>query len=129
MKTYEQFINDNKLTLYHGTSLKYLDDIKKNGLISKVGYDTNGWYMMSTDFESALFHALPTNKTDIIVVEFTIPIKENDYWIGYPYLWKGGKRTDSSTWYALMKPIPKKFIKKIHYVDYDKWLEQKNKGF
>ena len=39
------------------------------------------------------------------------------------------KMKDNSTWFALMKQIPKEFIKKIHKIDYNKWINQKNVGF
>lgn len=120
---------NNTITVYHGTKPKFVNDIKNNGLIDKSGYN-QGWYMVSTDFESALFHAHPDdNNSSVFVIEFEIPNNENDRWDGYPYLWKGQKRNDNSTWFALMQQIPKEFIKKIHKVDYDKWTNQKNLGF
>ena len=85
--------------------------------------------MLSTDFESALFHANAINKgDDVPVIEFQIP-KGNKHWEGYPYLWEEEKRNDKSSWFSLMKAIPKKFITKIHYVKYDNWLKQKSEGF
>lgn len=88
--------------------------------------------MVSTDFESALYHAYP-NESDIekyaYVIEFQIPNKKIERWDGYPYLWKGHKRKDDSIWFALMQKIPSDFIKKVHKVDYDTWQKQKQKGY
>ena len=120
------------LTVYHGCNAKYADQISRTGLIASksMGYESAGWYMVSTDFESALFHATPKEDTgDAIVFEFEIPLKKNDRWLGYPYLWKGHERSDNSTWFALMKPLPPKFIKNAHVVPYDQWLERKNLKF
>lgn len=126
-----EFNQTGTLTLFHGTKNKFVNLIKQNGLEDKssVAY-TQGWYVLSTDFESALFHAHPDDNKDFIYVfEFEVPIKENDHWLGYPYLWKGGKIKDNSTWFALMQKLPKEFIKKIHKVDYKDWIKQKNIGF
>lgn len=119
----------NNLIVFHGTQPKFLNLIKQNGLIDKTGY-SQGWYMVSTDFESALFHALPDeNKDYVYVFEFEIPNNKNDRWDGYPYLWKGQKMKDNSMWFALMKQIPKKHIKKIHKIKYSNWIKQKERGF
>lgn len=120
-------LKDKNLTLYHGTILKKISSIEANGLVSNLGYGV-GWYMLSSDFASALFHANAQEGEDVPVIEFSIP-KGNDHWEGYPYLWKEEKRDDNSSWYALMKPIPKEFIKKIHYVKYADWIKQKGEGF
>jgi len=131
-------LNENKIkltkdtiTVFHGTQPKFVDDIKKNGLKDKTSTSyQQGWYMVSTDFNSALFHANPNEKKDIVYVfEFKIPIFENDRWKGYPYLWEGEQINDNSTWFALMKQIPSTFISKIHEVNYDEWINQKQKGF
>lgn len=125
----EDHTSKKKLTIYHGTKPKFINDIKQNGLVDKNGYN-QGWYMVSTDFESALFHAHPDEENgNVNVVEFSIPISENDRWEGYPYLWDGERMNDNSTWYALMKPLPSNFIVKIHNVDYNKWKNQKNNGY
>jgi hypothetical protein len=117
------------IKVYHGTKSKFVDDIKKEGLKDKSGYN-QGWYMVSTDFESALFHAHPDEDSGIVYVfEFKIPIVKNDRWDGYPYLWKGQKMNEKSTWYALMQEIPSRFITDIIEVDKEYWLMQKNKGF
>jgi 8-oxo-dGTP pyrophosphatase MutT (NUDIX family) len=121
---------DNKfITVYHGTKPKFVSSIKQNGLVDKSGYN-QGWYVVSTDFESALFHSHPDeDKGDTNVIEFKIPINNNDKWLGYPYLWKGEKMNDNSTWFALMQKLPSEFITKIHTVDYDTFIKQKNSGF
>ena len=63
----------NTIKVFHGTKPKFVNDIKNNGLIDKSGYN-QGWYMVSTDFESALFHAHPDNDNgDVYVIEFEIP--------------------------------------------------------
>jgi len=117
------------LTVYHGTQPKFVDSIKNNGLIDKTGYN-QCWYMVSTDFDSALFHSNPEIKGgDVYVVKFKVPLKDNKYWDGYPYLWKGEKRNNNSIWFALMKRIPKNFIKKIHKINYQDWIKQKEVGF
>jgi hypothetical protein len=123
-----ELINDS-IKVYHGTKSYFVNSIKENGLIDKTGYN-QGWYMVSTDFESALFHAHPDNDNDdVYVIEFKIPNHDNDRWDGFPYLWKGQKMKDNSIWFALMRQIPNDFITKIHKVDYNKWYNQKIKGF
>lgn len=127
--------NNNNITVYHGTKPKFINDIKKNGLIDKNSNYSQGWYMVSTDFESALFHSHPDesdNNDSVYVVEFEIPNNiniNNGRWVGYPYLWKGQKMKDNSTWFALMQQIPKEFIKNIHKIDYQTWIKQKERGF
>lgn len=121
--------NTNKITVFHGTKPQFVNKIKQDGLVDNTGYN-QGWYMVSTDFESALFHANPESEGgDVYVIEFEIPNHENDRWEGYPYLWKGQKMKDNSTWFALMQKLPKEFIKKIHKIKYQDWIEQKNSGF
>jgi hypothetical protein len=134
IKNWEQFLNENisnTITVYHGTIPKFVNSIRENGLEDNTSTPyIQGWYMVSTDFESALFHANTDDKKDFVYVfEFQIPIIENDRWVGYPYLWKGSKMNDNSTWFALMKKIPKKFIKKLHKISYNEWIFQKNRGF
>ncbi len=96
VKDFNQFVNENVtdyLIVYHGTKYKFVSDIESDGLKDKNGYN-QGWYMVSTDFESALFHAHSDDNQDFVYVfEFRIPITSNDYWYGYPYLWKGTKKS------------------------------------
>jgi len=119
------------IRVFHGTLPKFVDGIKKNGLEDRSGAPyQQGWYMVATDFESALFHANPDeNKDFVYVFEFNIPINEKYRWVGYPYLWKGEKLNDNSTWFALMKKIPSKLILKSHKISYGEWVDRKNKGF
>lgn len=122
-------LNKKFITVYHGTKPKFVSSIKQNGLIDKSGYN-QGWYVVSTDFESALFHSHPDeDKGETNVIEFKVPIKDNDKWLGYPYLWKGQKMNDNSTWFALMQKLPTEFITKIHTINYDTFMRQKNSGF
>lgn len=129
--TLKDFLNEsntNYITVYHGTNTKFVDDIKKNGLIPKI--TSANWYMVSTDFESALFHAIPQENSEVYIFEFKIPINNNKpYWEGYPYLWKAYKRTEKSTWYALMDTLTPNMIVDVHKVPYEKWSEQKIKKF
>lgn len=125
----ENLIKDDVITVYHRTKPKFVNHIKRDGLIDKSGYN-QGWYMVSSDFESALFHAHPDETGgDVYVIEFEVPNTLNDRWDGYPYLWKGQKMNDNSTWFALMKKLPKEFIVKIHKISYDDWYKQKERGF
>ena len=116
----------NYLYVYHGTNTKYVDAIKSGGLLSRVGYDTSNWYMVSTDFESALYHATPIEKGNVYVFQFKIPIVKNDMWCGYPYLWAEAVISDNSKWFAIKKPLTSDMISNVYEVDYDKWLERKN---
>lgn len=117
------------ITVFHGTMPKKVSKIKSTGLQSPAGYN-QGWYMVATDFESALYHANPDEDGgNVVVVEFSIPNNPNDRWEGYPYLWKGYERDTNSTWFALKEKLPSKFIKKIHTVSNDKWIKQKNSGY
>jgi hypothetical protein len=118
----------NYLILYHGTRVKNINNIKSNGLESKTHYG-NGWYMLATDFESALYHATPDEDGgDVAVIEFKIPISD-EKWKGYPLLWPAEVRTTKSSWYSLREPIPAKFIKKVHLVPFARYNQQKSKGF
>ena len=126
---FNEFYNDNEVTLYHGTLPKHVQNIKSNGLESPKGYHDAQWYMLSTDFDSALFHAVPKDDSSVFVAEFKIPFEENDRWEGYPYLWPANKRDDKSRWYALKQPIPKEFLVDIHEVSNEDYAKQKLKGF
>jgi hypothetical protein len=119
------------LTVFHGTIPKFVGDIKLNGLEDNTSTPyQQGWYMVSTDFNSALFHANPDDNKDFVYVfEFKIPIIKNTRWFGYPWLWKGMERTKDSTWFTLMKKLPNNLIHKIHKVSYDEWINIKNIGF
>lgn len=126
-----EVISDQKtITVFHGTYTQKVESIKKNGLESPaMGYQSAGWYMVSTDFESALFHATPIDEDDVYVFEFEVPLEKSKYWFGFPYLWPGNKRNEHSMWFSLRQPLLPSFIKNVHQVSYDKWLEQKSRGF
>ena len=117
------------ITVYHGTQEKFVEGIKNGGLKNSEQNYSQGWYVVSTDNESALYHAYAEKGEDVFVFEFEIPIVENHFWQGHPYLWKGEERNSNSTWFAQMQVIPKEFIKKLHKIPYEEWLSQKNKGF
>jgi len=124
--------NVEKIKVYHGTTNKKINDIKNKGLQSPNGYDSASWYMVATDFGSALYHSNADKEAGImpVVVEFEIPTqKETRKWEGYPYLWPPFVRNGGEKWFALKQELPSKFIKKIHEVDYDAFLKQKKKGF
>lgn len=123
------FEQDSKyLILYHGTRPKNITKIKSNGLTNSMHYE-NGWYMLASDIESAIYHATPDEDGgDVAVFEFKIPIG-NRKWEGYPYLWPAEVRTSTSSWFALREPIPAKFIKKVHKIPHEKYITQKQKGF
>lgn len=119
------------ITVYHGTKPKFVNDIKKNGLEDRTGTPyQQGWYMVSTDFESALFHARPDdNRGFVPVFEFKIPNEQAEFWDGYPYLWPGERMRKGNMWFALMEKLPPRFITKVHYMDYESWREQQDKKF
>lgn len=125
----ETFKNNQIITVFHGTSQKKAAGIELNGLNGgSMGYSNAGWYMVSTDFESALFHATAEEGEQAIVFEFEVPI-DNHRWEGNPYFWPPYKRNETSKWFALKQPIEKKLIKKIHHVSYGDFLLQKQEGF
>ena len=115
-----------KLRVYHGTTEKKVKSIQRSGLTG--GYDSASWFMVATDFESALFHASPESDEKAIVIELEVPV-EGEPWEGHPYFWPAEKFNAKREWYALMQAIPKKFIKEIHRVPFDQWMEQKSAGF
>lgn len=115
------------ITVYHGTNPKFVDNINQNGLVSNMGYNNANWFMVSTDFASALFHATASDDSNIpvYVIEFQVPVT-NEKWEGYPYFWPAYNRSNESEWFSLKQPLPSNFIKKIHEVPYDEWLKIKN---
>lgn len=123
----EALLNENEIIIFHGTLYKFLEKIKNNGLVSKKYYDAE-WFMASTDFESALFHATPNEGESAYVIEFKVPLT-NEKWEGYPYFWPPYVRKNGEKWFALKKPLSPELITNVHAVDYEKYLEQKNKGF
>jgi len=116
--------------VYHGTNTGKVGSIKSKGLISPLGYDNPEWFMVSTDFESALFHATPINEGSVYVFEFNVPVEaKSKRWFGYPYFWKGYERTSTSTWFALKQPLPRTFITTVHEITYSDWIDRKIKKY
>lgn len=115
-----------KIIVYHGTNNKHVKSIKQNGLKSSIS--SANWFMVSTDFESALYHATPLDKNTVPVIEFKVPIT-NDKWFGYPYFWPPNKRNEDSIWFGLKETIPPEYINKIYQVPYNEWIKQKNNRY
>jgi len=125
----EVFEKEDVITVYHGTHNKKTKSIESSGLEAQgMGYTHPQWYMVSTDFESALFHATPEEGGSAVVFEFEVPLS-NQKWEGFPYFWPPYERSDKSKWFALKQPLDSSLIKKIHYVDYSDYLKQKERGF
>jgi hypothetical protein len=115
------------VTVYHGTTAANAAKIRREGLISKLGYDRPQWYMVAADFNSAAFHSGNQGEgteEGSVVIEFKVPTepkqldegKTRNMWPGYPYLWKPTPITwegKSTKWYALKQPLPPEFIKKV----------------
>ena len=117
--------NIEKLIVYHGTSIKNIDNIKRNGLKSSVGYSSPKWYMVCTDIESAIFHSyLDENIKKSVVVKFSLSIS-NLKWVGFPYLWKPYIRNINSKWFALKQYLLKEFIVEIKFFSEKEYLKVK----
>lgn len=134
MKRYIPFFEKEEyLTLYHGTDSLYINDIKSHGIVSKMGYDSPQWYMLSSNKQGSIFHSTYVKEDNRIpyLVTLRIPIDPNlpsRRWKGYPYVWaphqgKGYK------WYALRQEIPKEFIYKIEKINIETWYKVKQEGF
>jgi len=117
------------ITVYHGTHTSKAPKISSEGLKASdsMGYDNAGWYVVATDFNSALFHATPEDQSEAVVFEFEVPLT-NGKWEGYPYFWPPHERGVNSKWFALKQPLTPDMIKKVHRVSHDDYLDQKNKG-
>ena len=126
-KLLREIISTDTITVFHGTNPKNVESIKHNGLRTKIG--DSEWYMVSTDFESALYHGTSDNESDVFVIEFNVSISENEKWYGYPYFWPPYERNENSKWFALKQILTPNLIKKIHQVPYEEFLNQKHKGF
>lgn len=126
-------VSKNTLKVFHGVKggNKKISSIKSNGLIdSTYQYGNPEWFMVSTDFESALYHASPSNDGgDVYVIEFEIPLVGGAKWEGYPFLWKAYDRAGKSKWYSLKMKIDSEFIKRIHRESNDDWVKQKGLGY
>lgn len=125
----DEIKSEKMLRVYHGTSLKNLESILEKGLIS----ESRGanWYMVSDDIESALFHCSPNKDEDAIVLEFEIPIKPSfkGIFTHTPYLWNPQPMGNDNNWYGLYENIPSEFIKKVHRISHDVYMNQKSLGF
>lgn len=118
---------ENYIKVFHGTHLKFVNQIKEKGLISK-NYDSASWFMVATDIESAIFHATPNDDEDAHIFEFKVPVT-NKKWEGYPYFWPPYTRDNGEKWYALKQPLDSNFITNLHKITYKDYIKQKNKGF
>lgn len=123
-------MNMKKITVFHGTIQKHLGSIKKNGLNDNSNSSGANWYMVSTDFASALYHASPEKNESAIVIEIELEIKEKfDGLLTHtPYLWNPHVRSESSAWFGLYKSIPPSCIKKVHKIENNLYLKQKEMG-
>ena len=117
-----------KITVYHGTMEKHIDSIKEKGLEGEERLGAN-WFMVATDFASALYHASPDENKEAIVFEFEVEIEPHPIFKGHPYLWEPSVRHEESSWYGIKETIPTSSIKKIHRVPYEEYLLQKEMGF
>jgi hypothetical protein len=101
------------LVLYHGTSDIKANKVKTQGLESSV--ESSTWYMLSSHKDDAIFH-IETVTGNPVVIQFEVPYEDvKRRWKGFPYLWPSFKASGGfkGEWYALKKPLPPKFIKKI----------------
>ena len=124
-------ISTTMTTVYHGTrgGNKNIPSIKSNGLTNTMHYSPK-WYMLSTDFESALYHASPSEDGgDVYVIEYEVPLDNESKWMGYPFFWKSYDRSSKSQWYSLKMKLDSKYIKNIHKISNADWRKQKNEGF
>ena len=117
------------LIVYHGTSSLFIDSIRREGLKAKSYHDAS-WYMVSSTPNSAIFHSTysPDDNRDPYLVTFKIPIEDNIFWKGYPYLWSAYESKDFD-WYALKQPLPKEFIIDIIKIPVEEWQDVKSKRF
>jgi hypothetical protein len=130
LKDIFESIYNHTLTVYHGTSPSKALKIKTQGLKDSSGNYSSDWFMLSTDMESALYHArIEEEGGDVAVVEFKIEIDPEEIWEGFPYLWKPYDRSSKSSWYGIRTDIPAKFVKTIHNFSNVEWKKQKNIGY
>jgi len=103
------------LTVFHGSG-PHADGIRQNGLVAgPMGYHSPGWYVVATDFDSALLHAT-TRDGVATIFEFEVPIT-NARWEGDPYFWPPADMGDGQKWFAMQRPLPAEFIRKVHQVE------------
>lgn len=120
--------SNDSIILFHGTIPNRVQSIESEGIKSK-DYHSPQWYMLSSDFESALYHADGTEEEGATVFKIQVPIVDKSPWSGYPYLWPEEKFNNGRSWYALKQPIPSEFIVDKIVVPYEQWSQQKSKGF
>lgn len=123
-------VTPKNVTLYHGlkNGNSKVSDIQRDGLISKMGYDSPEWFMVATDIDSAIYHANPSEKGgDVYVVELSVPFT-NKRWVGDPFLWPEYKRSGRSAWYALKQPLGSEYVVKVHKIPHDQYITVKNNG-
>jgi hypothetical protein len=116
-----------KITIYHGTNEHHIKNIEKNGLEGDEKLGAN-WFMVATDFSSALYHSSPDFNKEAIVFEFEIELEEHPFFKGHPFLWEPNVRNEESTWYGIKQTIPVDSIKKIHKISYEDYKKQKTNG-
>lgn len=126
-KLREKLNKNDKIIVYHGTLKKFIKPIETDGL-KHTNYSDPNWFMVSTDFESALFHATPIEGGEVYIIEFQVPII-NEKWFGYPYFWPPFERNEKSKWFALKQPLSNNLITKVHNIPYSQFLKQKKIGF
>jgi len=123
----EAFAEEKFIKVFHGTSIENLESIEIEGLKNERGYGDSQWYMVSTDFQSAIFHAKIDEGSEAVVIEFKVSVT-NKHWDGNPQFWPPYERSETSKWYALKEPISKDNIEAIHKVPYEEFIKYKNKG-
>lgn len=120
-----------KIKVFHGTTEDKVASIRKEGLKSVVN-DPN-WYMLSTNFGGALYHSNADRDKSAVVLEMELefPKPEFDFlWNGNGTLYPEYKHEDRDmSWFALSDVVSPDTIKKIHTVDFDCFVKQKQKGF
>lgn len=131
-KLQEQHLQENTdvLILYHGTSTKNAEQIRREGLKDRRDVYDAQWFMFATDQESAIYHASHDEDRGLLPALITFEIPKGDgFWDGYPYLWEAEDFGNGRKWYAPMKEIPAQFIKGIEEVPVDRFKDIKTKGF
>lgn len=116
--------------VFHGTTHRAAQNIRREGLTSNLGYDRPQWYMVAADFESAAHHAAGHDDVGFVVIEFRVPTepkltedgRKRTMWPGYPYLWNPvtiSWEGTSTRWFALKQPLPPSLIVKVHAIAKD----------
>ncbi len=120
-----------KITLFHGTTADKISSILRQGIVNKTN-DPN-WYMLASNFGSALFHCNADKyiKAVVIEVHLTLPeVGDNVFWNGYPALYPEYKHDNADiSWFAPNEVIKPECIAKVHVVELESFLAQKSNGF